>query len=169
MSADSGVIRKFDTGATRDTATNKPDYAGYLSSLVLAEYGRYMLKHSIQPDGTQRASDNWKNGIPFDVYLSSQLRHTFQLWQLHDGFPVYDWKTGDPITMKDALCGMMFNTMGYFHELLMEEMAGDDMIEQALPDFQSEPVSLQPAAAGVGDSPKPAPLQKLKTFLFPTK
>jgi len=34
-----GAIRKFSTGATRDTDENKPDYESYLSPIVIARYG----------------------------------------------------------------------------------------------------------------------------------
>ena len=61
---DTGILRKFDSGATRDTTENKPDYEGYFSPLVFERYGQYMLKHQKQSDGTLRSSDNWQKGMP---------------------------------------------------------------------------------------------------------
>ena len=42
---DNGTMRTFDTGATRDTNTDKPDYEGFLSPLVIERYGQFMMKH----------------------------------------------------------------------------------------------------------------------------
>jgi len=40
-----GKIRKFDTGATRDTNEGKYDYEGILSPTVIKRYAEYMNKH----------------------------------------------------------------------------------------------------------------------------
>lgn len=110
-------MRAFASGATRDTAANKPEYDGFLSYPVLEAYGLYMMKHQVQSDGNLRAADNWQKGIPKPVYMSSLFRHFLQAWALHRGYAVKDDK-GQPVTLQDALCGVMFNVMGYFHELL---------------------------------------------------
>lgn len=107
-------IRKFETGATRDTEKDKPDYEGFLSPMVLQRYAQYMTKHRKQTDGTLRASDNWQKGIPKDVYLKSAFRHFMDWWLEHRGL-----KSRDGI--EDALCGVIFNAMGYLFELLKEE------------------------------------------------
>jgi hypothetical protein len=115
--SDTGVVRTFTTGATRDTAQDKPDYEGFLSPLVLERFGQYMLKHQIQSDGTIRASDNWTKGIPKPVYIKSLWRHVLQAWKLHRGYPVTD-EQGRPVSIDDALCAIMFNAMGYLYETL---------------------------------------------------
>lgn len=107
------INRRFETGATRDTDKGKPDYEGYLSPLVLEAYGRYMLKHTQQADGTVRASDNWQLGIGKDVYIKSGWRHFMDWWAGHRGYPNREG-------MEDALCGVLFNCMGYLHEYLKE-------------------------------------------------
>ena len=107
-------IRVFKTGATRDTDNNKLDYEGFLSPIVLERYAQYMHKHRIQPDGKLRASDNWLKGIPKEEYIKSLFRHFMDLWKEHRGF-----KSRDGI--EDALCGMMFNTMGYLYEVLKKK------------------------------------------------
>jgi hypothetical protein len=109
------MIRKFETGATRDLDQDKYDYEGFLSPLVIEEYARYMHKNRRQRDGSLRDSDNWQKGIPFDAYMKSGWRHFFDWWKLH--------RQGrqDVERMKEDLCGILFNTMGYLHELTKEE------------------------------------------------
>ena len=109
-----GKIRKFKTGATRDTEIGKLDYEGFLSPIVLKAYAEYMNKHRKQSDGQLRNSDNWQQGIPKDAYIKSLWRHMMDLWLEHRGYKSRDGK-------KDALMGILFNTMGYTLELLKEE------------------------------------------------
>ena len=111
---ENGKIRKFDSGATRDTSEGKIDFEGFLSPIVLEEFGKYMLKHQKQSNGELRPSDNWQKGMPRDVYMKSAWRHFHYWWMEHRG---YDSREG----MKDALNGLLFNLMGYMHELLKEE------------------------------------------------
>ena|SRR3990167_7494678 len=106
-------IRKFKSGADRDIDDGKLDYEGFLSPLVLLEYAKYMHRHRVRKDGTRRESDNWGKGIPQKEYIKSLLRHTMDLWLHHRGF--------DKMAREDkvaALCGIMFNSMGYLHEEL---------------------------------------------------
>jgi hypothetical protein len=110
-----GTIRKFDTGATRDTDEGKHDYEGYLSPAVLVEFAEYMTKHRRQSDGSLRESDNWQKGIPKDQYLKSLLRHAMDLWLIHRGLG-HMAREG----IKDALAGVFFNTQGYWHEHIKE-------------------------------------------------
>lgn len=110
-------MRKFDTGATRDDNENKYDYEGFLSPLAIEAFGRYMHKHRLQADGTQRDSDNWQKGIPKKVYVKSGWRHFFAWWKIHRGYRAFD-EDGNEITLDDALCGLLFNVLGYLHETL---------------------------------------------------
>jgi hypothetical protein len=104
-------MRSFASGATRNNEENKPDYEGYLSPLVIEAYGRYMTKHRIQDDGTIRESDNWQKGIPLNAYMKSAWRHFMDLWKEHRGLTSREG-------LEDALCGLLFNIMGYLHEIL---------------------------------------------------
>jgi len=104
-------IRKFSTGATRDTDENKNDYEGFLSPLVIEAFGNYMTRHRKQSDGELRASDNWQKGIPKEQYIKSAWRHFLDWWKEHRGD-----KSREGI--ENALCGLMFNIMGYYHEYL---------------------------------------------------
>ena len=109
-------VRRFTTGATRDTDAGKLDYEGFLSPLVLERYARYMNKHRVLPDGSLRASDNWQNGIPKDAYMKSLWRHFMDVWRAHRG-----WDDGCQwISIEEALCAVLFNAMGYLHEHLKE-------------------------------------------------
>jgi len=110
-----GKIRKFLTGATRDTDEGKYDYEGFLHPLVIERFGEYMNKHRKQSDGSLRASDNWQKGFGekhFDVCMKSLWRHFHDLWMEHRGY-----KSREGID--DAICGILFNTMAYYHRLLM--------------------------------------------------
>lgn len=112
-------MRTFSTGATRDTATDKPDYEGYISPLVTQAFGRYMLRHQTAPDGSWRESDNWQLGITRDAYMSSLDRHILDLALHHDGYP--DAATDSDL--ESVLCAVLFNVQGYLFEVLKEKRA----------------------------------------------
>lgn len=115
-----GGIRKFETGATRDNVAGKLDYMKALSPIVLRRYVQYLDKHRLQPDGNMRDFDNWKQGIPLDVYHSSKGRHFMAAWLLEEGYEVSD--NHGPVDEQDALCGELFNAMGRLHELLKKKL-----------------------------------------------
>jgi len=104
-------IRKFESGSTRDSDEGKLDYEGFISPIVLKKYAEYMNKHRIQSNGKLRESDNWQKGIPKEQYMKSLLRHVMDLWLEHRGY-----KSRDGI--EEALCGIIFNSMGYLYELI---------------------------------------------------
>ena len=107
-------IRKFTTGATRDTEEGKYDYEGFLSPLVVEAYGAYMNKHRKQSDGNLRDSDNWQKGFGdqhLSVCIKSLWRHFMDLWMFHRGHAGRE-------TIDDALNGILFNTMAYYHKIL---------------------------------------------------
>lgn len=113
---DDGTLRTFGTGATRDTAQDKLDFEGFLSPLVLERFAEYMHENRKQSDGSFRDSDNWQKGIPRVEYAKSEWRHHFDFWKEHRGL-----RTDAGI--ERALCGIMFNVMGYLHEHLKEKMS----------------------------------------------
>jgi hypothetical protein len=110
-------IRQFETGATRDTDTDKYDYEGFLSPLVIERFAAYMHKHRKQPDGNIRDSDNWQKGIPLSVYLKSAWRHFFDWWKMHRYKASHPEDT-ENWALEELLCAVMFNTQGYLHEIL---------------------------------------------------
>lgn len=103
-------MRQFDTGATRDSDTDKFDYEGFLNPFVLEQFGLYMHKNRVQADGNLRDSDNWQKGIPQDQYMKSILRHVFSAWRAHrEGrFSIDDWMA------------VIFNAQGYVYEQLVK-------------------------------------------------
>jgi hypothetical protein len=107
--------RQFGTGATRDSDSEKPDYEGFMSPLVQLRFGEYMHQHRKQSDGKMRDSDNWQKGIPKEQYIKSHQRHALDWWLIHRGFSAFARDT-----LEDILCGVLFNTQGYLHEILKQ-------------------------------------------------
>ena len=109
-------IRTFDTGANRDTDEGKLDYEAFLSPLVLERYAEYLHMHRMASDGTIREGDNWQKGVPLDTYMKSCWRHFIEMWKIHRGWlgkdEMIDW----------AICGVLFNAMGYLHEVLKRDI-----------------------------------------------
>lgn len=113
------MVRQFTTGANRDANDDKLDYEGFLSPIVLQEYAKYMHKNRFLKDGSIRDSDNWQNLFGetveehSNVCIESLFRHFMDLWLLHRGYEARE-------SIDDALNGLMFNTMAYYHGLLKE-------------------------------------------------
>jgi NAD-dependent SIR2 family protein deacetylase len=118
-----GEIRTFDSGATRDTDTDKLDFSGFLSPIALDIYAEYMHKHRKQSDGQLRASDNWQKGMPEEEVIKSLWRHNHDVWKLYRGYKVHDRKDGHEITKKEALCAALFNNFVLLHQLANAELA----------------------------------------------
>ena len=114
---DTGTLRKFETGATRDTGKGKLCYEGFLSPIVLKRFAQYMHKHCVQKDGTPRAPDNWQAGLPKTVYIDSGLRHFMDWWMLHRGYTI-----DEPYDIEEVLCALLFNVQGYLHEHLKSKL-----------------------------------------------
>ena len=106
----------FESGAYRDGQEGKLDFEGFLSPVVLEEFAKYMHKNRLQSNGVLRDSDNWQAGIPKTSYMKSGWRHFFDWWKEHRGL-----RTKDGI--RAALCGVIFNAMGYLFELCREDDA----------------------------------------------
>ena len=121
MSPDLGSgVRKFDSGAPRDTDNDKLDFRGFFSACALERFAQYMNEHR-KMAGTDelRASDNWKKGIPKEVYMSSAWRHFFDWWKEDQGLQSREG-------LENALCGLWFNLQGYLHEALKDKEKLDD-------------------------------------------
>jgi hypothetical protein len=87
---------------------------------------QYLGKHRLQPDGSYRDFDNWKKGIPQEIYHSSGGRHFFDTWLLTEGYTTED--NHGPVDLEDALCAQLFNIMGRLHEMLKVKV---DQCEQS--------------------------------------
>ena len=107
-------MRRFDSGATRDSDDTKLDFEGFLSPLVIERFGEYMNRHRIQSDGQHRDSANWQAGIPKDAYMKSAWRHFLSWWKHHRGW-------SDKEDLEESICAVIFNSQGYLHELLKEK------------------------------------------------
>ena|SRR5579859_754745 len=107
---DYNPMRKFETGATRDSEDGKLDYEGFLSPAVEERFAEYMHTHRKQSDGSLRSADNWQKGIPEDVYMKSLFRHFMDVWKAHRGLPAPD--------LEESLCAMKFNVNGMLYEVL---------------------------------------------------
>lgn len=112
-------MREFTTGATRNNDTDKFDYEGFISPLVLERYAAYMHKHRLQADGNLRDSDNWQKGIPLEAYVKSGWRHFMDWWKEHRGLPTSEG-------LEEALCALLFNVQGYLHETLKKRLSATE-------------------------------------------
>lgn len=129
-------IRLFATGATRDIDTDKLDFEGFLSPIVIESFAKYMNEHRHQSDGYIRESDNWQKGITKDAYMKSMWRHFHKVWKLHRGFKVDPERVGGKlkeVNMEAALNGVLFNAMGYLFETLKQKEGKDETDKVALP------------------------------------
>lgn len=107
---DNGKMRVFDSGAVRDTSTNKLDYEACLSPLVLQRYAEYIRACRVQPDGKIRADDNWQKGFGISVWMKSKWRHFMGTWLCVRKYSDKD--------IEVSLCAELFNTNGMLHEIL---------------------------------------------------
>jgi hypothetical protein len=124
---DDGNMRTFESGATRDTADGKLNYAGFLSLTALKQYAKYMNMNRLQSDGNIRDADNWKKGFPMESYVESSFRHYLEWLGYHQS----DNRTPEMNNAGiAAVCGLLFNAMGYLNEWLksgdMIDFDGDD-------------------------------------------
>lgn len=119
MSEQRDTIRKFETGATRDTDTGKLKIEGFIDPLVDLRFSQFMHKHRKQADGTTRAPDNWQKGIPLSAYGDSLVRHVLDFRLHHDGYP----EQAVEQNIEDVLCAIIFNARGYLYETVKARLA----------------------------------------------
>ena len=114
-------IRKFKSNASRDTDEGKIQYARHLSPEALKAFCEYMHKHR-KIDGGLREPDNWKKGFPKQSFMDSGFRHQMEVWRLHELRKTRGWLIiKEKEELKDALCGVWFNCMGFLHEELKDK------------------------------------------------
>ena len=115
---DSGKLRTYSTGATRDTATDKHEPWRFTSALVEQRFSEYMHRHRHQPDGNLREADNWKKGISIRDYYDSLSRHVQDLRLIFEGFP----EKAREQDITEVLCATLFNVQGFLFEILKEKI-----------------------------------------------
>jgi len=108
------TMRKFNSGAFRDNDTQKLNYIGSFSPLVLRRFAQFMRDHNIKNGELQRDEGNWKKGMPKQSYFESKMRHLMDAWITHEGY-----EDGD---IEDQLCADIFNAQGYLHEILVNKL-----------------------------------------------
>lgn len=97
-------MRKFKSGAVRDSEIGKENLIEGISWLALKRFAKYMDKNALK-----YGRGNWKKGIPIDVYITSMARH-FQKF-------LSEWEYGVCVEESDHLSGIFFNLQGIMHEL----------------------------------------------------
>ena len=107
------TIRTFEGGATRNNDPERIDFIRMLSIPALFSYAKYMRAHRKQADGSMRAFDNWKSGMPEHEVLESLLRHVLDLIALHEGLePLRECE------IEETCCAIKFNIDTYLHQFL---------------------------------------------------
>lgn len=113
---DSGQLRTYDTGATRDTSEGKTEPWRFTSALVEQRFSEYMHKHRRQSDGNLREADNWKKGISIRDYYDSLSRHVQDLRLIFEGYP----EKARERDLEEVLCAVLFNVQGLLHEVIKD-------------------------------------------------
>lgn len=111
-------MRQFESGATRNSDTDKLDIEGFMNPMAEMVFYRYMHKHRHLDDGSLRDSDDWQKGIPQKEYVKSLKRHTEDVHLWNRG---YDTRDG----IVEAICGNIFNNFGLLHEILEGRYTGE--------------------------------------------
>jgi hypothetical protein len=103
---DSGERQEFNTGAKRDTQTDKPRF-GLIPPLALKRVATLYAR------GAQKYDEhNWVKGIPASRCYESMMRHAFQ------------FGAGD--TDEDHLAAVVFNALAIMH---YQEAERTDMLD----------------------------------------
>lgn len=101
--------------SSETSAEDKLHYLGYFSPHVLERIAEHMFENRFRQDGSVRPPDDWKSELTKEEFLESLLRHTVELWKIHEG------ELSDTPPLEDletTLCAIVFNSMGYlYHEL----------------------------------------------------
>lgn len=113
-------MRKFSSGATRDSNDDKVDYLKITPAIIDHSFGQYMRRKRVQPDGSLRDFDNWQGGFgdtPEEnarQCLDSIDRHVKDIALILDGYTVNE--RGTPISLEDSWNAIRFGSQaGLFH------------------------------------------------------
>lgn len=101
------MIRKFKSGANRNSDSGKLEYYGFNHPIVDLSFAKYMHHHRKLEDGTLRDSDNWWKGFPTRVIIESLSRHIQDVKMIYAGYKVTE--NGEQVTLEEAINGAKFN------------------------------------------------------------
>lgn len=96
-------IRKFESGASRDTNNGKFEYLGFMHPLCDYSFAKYMHEHRKMSDGSLRDSNNWWGGFGKEATIQSLVRHVEDLKALHCGYDVYELRYKDGSVKKEII------------------------------------------------------------------
>ena len=97
-------MRKFKTGAIRDSEDGKEDYIETISWTAFKRYAQFMTSKK-----SKYGAGNFKKGIPIDAYERSLVRHLQKYF-------ANKYEGGKEELEEDHLCAMLFNVFGIIHE-----------------------------------------------------
>lgn len=100
------TVRKFESGATRDTADGKLNYYGFRHPLLEQSFAYYMHEHRKQTDGSIRDANNWWKGWDKEISLQSLIRHTEDLQAINSGYLVFELRYEDGSVGKEYVDGI---------------------------------------------------------------
>lgn len=104
-------MRKFTTGAVRDSEDGKPDYIETISWTALHRFAQYMTAKK-----AKYGEGNFKKGMPIAAYERSLVRHL-------EKYIRNKYENGQDELEEDHLSAIVFNTLGIMHEQAMERLA----------------------------------------------
>lgn len=97
-------IRKFESGAIRDSEENKESYTETISWTAFKRYAEYMTAKK-----QKYGAGNFKKGIPIASYEESLMRHISK-------YMINKYENGDLEKDQDHLSAIIFNVFGIMHE-----------------------------------------------------
>jgi hypothetical protein len=97
-------MRKFKSGAVRDSLDGKEDYIETISWTAMKRYAQYMTGKK-----EKYGTGNFKKGIDIESYEGSLARH----WQK---YIANKYEKGDVEVNEDHISAIVFNALGILHE-----------------------------------------------------
>lgn len=97
-------MRKFKSGAVRDSEDGKEDYIETISWTALKRYAQYMTSKK-----KKYGEGNFKKGIDIESYERSLARHLQK-------YLVNKYEGGKEEPEEDHMAAIVFNALGIIHE-----------------------------------------------------
>ncbi len=107
-------IRKFTTGAVRDSEDGKESYGETISWTGLRLYAEFMTSKK-----KKYGEGNFKKGIPDESYEESLIRH-YQKY-MENKYEKGDREIGDIFGNYMHICAIIFNAFGLLHNFGMRK------------------------------------------------